>query len=82
MTPAKGKSPLDKKKERTFNQGSHPNSLRAKILRGDWILPGKSKEETIKLFRAWEKQTRYDSISLEKWYHDQVQDREPHASTT
>lgn len=82
MTPAKGKSPLDKKKKSTFNSTTHPNSIKGKINRGEFTLPGKSKEETKKLLREWEKQHRFNSVAMERWYHTQVQDTEPHASTT
>lgn len=81
MTPAKGKSPLDRKKsEQSFN-GSSKNSIEQKILTGEWTLPGKSRAETLKAYRAWQKDFRINSQSVESWYRKNTKDANPHAST-
>lgn len=71
MTPSKGKSPIDKKKESSFNRETHPNSISAKIHRGELTLPGKTKEETKKLFQQWKKAHKYDAAAMERWYYAQ-----------
>lgn len=86
MTPAKGKSPLDKKKKNpkknpSFN-GSQKNSIEGKILRGDWLLPGMNRAQTIKAYRAWQKDFRINGQAMEKWYHQKVQDSDPRADVS
>lgn len=72
MTP-KGKSPIDRKKT-PFNEGAHHNSVQARVQRGDFVLPGKTKEETIALFKKWQKNNQYDSNAMERWFHSQVRE--------
>jgi hypothetical protein len=78
----KGKSPIDKKhandSARSFN-GSMKNSIEGKILRGEWLLPGLDRKQTISAYRAWQKDFRIDQQSLEKWYREKVRDNDRHA---
>ena len=86
MTPAKGKSPIDKKplvdtKNQGFN-GSAKNSIEGKILRGDYLLPGLNRKQTISAYRAWQKDFRINGQAMEKWYHQKVQDTNPQGDTS
>ncbi len=79
MTPAKGKSPLDKKKvsdaQRNYN-GAHKNSIEGRLHRGDLLMPGMNKKESIAAYKAWQKQFRIDGASMESWYRSNVQDHQ------
>jgi hypothetical protein len=83
MTPAKGKSPLDKKRkpDESFN-GSVTNSIEKKILAGDFCMPGMTKAETKAAYRAWQKNFRIEQQLTERWYREQVRDNNPQADVT
>lgn len=65
--PAKGKSPIDRKKVGIPN-GAEDNSIQKRILTGDFCLPGKTSSETIAAYRSWQKARRIDGQHIERWY--------------
>jgi len=88
MTPAKGKSSLDKRETRLQKSkasgynGAVANSIEKLILTGQYCKPGMNSKETIKAFRAWQKNFRIEAQLMDKHYRKDVADNNPTADTT